>query len=74
MSAPCHPWLRAGNRWVAAFAFLLTLVIFGALFTPLTSSIEKGLAAPVIRVALMQIASAVALYALAKALIAGFRR
>ena len=69
----CQPWLRKGNRWVTAIATLLTLVIFVALFTPLTSSIDKGLILPVIRVGLMLLATAVALAALIMALVRAFR-
>ena len=67
------PWVKAGSRWATALAALFTLLIFLALFTPLTSAIEKGEALPVIRVGLMQLATAYGLFALTKAAIAAFR-
>ena len=70
----CQPWLRKNDRWVTAIAALLTLVIFIALFAPLTSSIDKGLILPVIRVGLMQLATAIALAALIMAFVRAFRR
>ena len=68
------PWVRAGSRWGTALAALFTLIIFAALFTPLTSSIEKGQALPIIRVGLMHLATAYGLFALTKATFAVFRR
>lgn len=68
------PWVKTGSRWATTLAALFTLVIFIALFTPLSSSIEKGEALPVIRVGLMHLATAYALFALTKATIAAFRK
>lgn len=68
------PWVKTGSRWAIALAALFTLVIFVALFTPLTGSIEKGEALPVIRVGLMHLATAFALVMLLKATFSAFRR
>ncbi|MEL7465234.1 MAG: hypothetical protein AAFN79_14280 [Pseudomonadota bacterium] len=68
------PWVRSGSRWATALAALFAFTIFAALFTPLSSSIEKGEALPIIRVGLMHLATAYALFALTKAAVAAFRK
>lgn len=69
----CHPFMTPERRIVPVIAALLTGVIFAALFTPLTSSIDKGAALAVARVAAMVATSAFALAIFAKTFL-GWRR
>lgn len=62
-----HFSLQARRLWAAIIAVLLTAIVVVALFTPLTSSIDKGAVWAVVRVAAMQIACLASLIAFALA-------
>ncbi|MDG1969549.1 MAG: hypothetical protein P8I56_01010 [Paracoccaceae bacterium] len=64
-----HLWLKGGSRFALAIVVLLTLIIAYALWTPLSSSIDKGQALPIIRVGIMMATSVFALITLIRAVI-----
>lgn len=59
-------WLKGGSRVALAIVILLTLIIAYALWTPLSSSIDKGEALPIIRVGIMMVTSIFALILLVR--------
>ncbi len=69
-----HLWLKGGSRVALALVTILTLIIAYALWTPLSSSINKGEALPIIRVGIMMSTSIFALIMLARAVFSGPNR
>ncbi len=69
-----HLWLKGGSRVALALVTILTLIIAYALWTPLSSSINKGEALPIIRVGIMMATSIFALIMLARAVFSGPNR
>ncbi len=61
-----HLWLKGGSRVALTIVTLLTLIIAYALWTPLSSSIEKGAILPILRVGVMMATSLFALAMLAR--------
>lgn len=57
----CYPGVKAENKVVAHIAAVLTLAILIALYMPMASAIEDGLAGPLIRSGLMVVTTAFAL-------------
>ena len=70
----CTPGVKSENKIIAHIAAALTLVVVIALFTPLSSVIERGDTAAIIRVVLMLVASVVALVFFVKSFIDARRR
>ena len=68
------PWMRSGGRVAFAIVTLATLAVFLALFTPLSSSIDKGAALPILRVSAMVLVSGFALAMQGRELVAALRK
>lgn len=61
-----HLWLKGGSKAALAIVILLTLVIAYALWTPLSSALDKGAALPILRVGAMMGTSVFALIILVR--------
>lgn len=57
----CHPGVKSENRTVAHVAVLLTLIVFAALFAPLTGAFGRADTMAIIRVLVMQATCLVAM-------------
>ena len=68
-----HLWLKGGSRIALIIVTILTLIIAVALWTPLSSAIEKGAILPVLRVGAMMATSALALILLLRAAVTRMR-
>ena len=69
-----HLWLKGGSRVALAIVIILTMIIAYALWTPLSSSIDKREALPIIRVGIMMTTSILALIVLVRSVFVGRNR
>lgn len=65
----CNPGVKAHNKIIAHIAAVLTLIVFIALFMPLSGAIGRGDTVAMLRLGIMQASTAFALFFFVKSFI-----